>query len=60
MPFTFLTLTREIPSFEYRKVPFQSARFQNSVVPYFIEPIVGRAEVGTEDDVIPDRGVFEP
>ena len=57
---TFYTLTREISSFEYCEIPFQSARFQNSVVPHFIESVVGRAEAGTEDDVIPDRGVFEP
>jgi len=57
---TFLTPTCEIPSFKYRKVPFQSARLQNCVVPYFVKPVIGRAEVGTEDDVISDRGMFEP
>ena len=53
-------LTREIPSFEYREVPFQGARFQNSVVSCFIEPIIGRAEAGTKDDVISNRSMFKP
>ena len=53
-------LTCEIPSFEYRKVPFQGARFQNSVVSCFIEPIIRRAEAGTKDDVISNRSVFKP
>lgn len=56
----FRTPTSEIPGFEYRKIPFQSASFQNSVVPYFIESVVGRAEAGTKDDVIPDCGMFKP
>jgi len=53
-------LTREIPSFEDREVPFQGACSQNGVVPRFIEPAIGRAEAGTEGDVIPDRGMLKP
>ena len=56
----FWTLTCEIPRFEYRKVPFQGARFQNSVVPHFVESVAGRAKARTEDNIVSDRGVFEP